>query len=122
MKSGGMQGRVAEDVGSLEILVRRRRQLRHDVETAELGRSGRHRRVVLARAMITLLCRELTTMSYPEIARALGKKNHSTVITAHQRIDRQMGEPVRLGLAVDGLTIEQLRDRLRGDLTGGRQD
>ncbi|MEO1583073.1 MAG: DnaA/Hda family protein [Planctomycetota bacterium] len=92
------------------------------VDSAELGRSGRHPRVVMARALITLLCRELTTMSYPEIARALGKKNHSTVITAHQRIDRQMGEPVRLGLAVDGLTIEQLRDRLRGDLAGGRQD
>ncbi|MEM9662622.1 MAG: DnaA/Hda family protein [Planctomycetota bacterium] len=84
-----------------------------DVETAELGRSGRHRRVVLARAMITLLCRELTTMSYPEIARALGKKNHSTVITAHRRIEEQLDEFVSLGLASDGITKAQLRDRLR---------
>ncbi len=84
-----------------------------DVETAELGKSGRHQRVVLARAMITLLCRELTTMSYPEIARALGKKNHSTVITAHRRIEGEFDEVVKLGLAVDGISKGQLRDRLR---------
>ncbi|MEO1716285.1 MAG: DnaA/Hda family protein [Planctomycetota bacterium] len=84
-----------------------------EVESAELGRSGRHRRVVLARAMITLLCRELTTMSYPEIARALGKRNHSTVITAHRRIEEQMDEVIALGLAVDGISNAHLRDRLR---------
>lgn len=84
------------------------------VETGDLGRSGRHPRVVLARAMITLLCRELTTMSYPEIARALGKRNHSTVITAHRRIENELNDMVSLGLAVDGISKEQLRDRLRG--------
>lgn len=84
-----------------------------DVESIELGKSGRHPRVVLARAMITLLCRELTTMSYPEIARALGKRNHSTVITAHRRIEEQLDETVALGLTVDGLSKAQLRDRLR---------
>ncbi len=87
-----------------------------EVESAELGKSGRHPRVVMARALITVLCRELTTMSYPEIARALGKRNHSTVITAHRRVEQQFELNVKLGLPIDGITIGQLRDRLRASI------
>jgi len=81
-----------------------------EVEHKDLGESGRHKRVVMARAIITVLCKQMTTLSYPEIARKLGKTNHSTVITAHQRIAKQMGDAVALGLPVDGMTIEQLAD------------
>ena len=37
-------------------------------------------------------------MSYPEIAHAMGRKNHSTVITADQRLRRQISadEPIML--------------------------
>ena len=66
----------------------------------------------MARAVITVLCKQMTTLSYPEIARKLGKTNHSTVITAHQRIAKQMGDAVALGLPVDGMTIEQLTDSI----------
>jgi chromosomal replication initiator protein len=90
-----------------------------EVESVELGKAGRHPRVVMARAVITLLCREFTTMSYPEIARALGKRNHSTVITAHRRIETQLDEAVRLGLPIDGLTIGQFRDRVRETIRPG---
>jgi chromosomal replication initiator protein len=54
-----------------------------------LGRS-RHRRIVLARAAVIHLARRLTALSYPELARAMGRPNHSTIITAAQRIDRQV--------------------------------
>lgn len=83
-----------------------------EVEPKDLGASGRHKKVVLARAVITMLCKQMTTLSYPEIARKLGKTNHSTVITAHQRIVKQLGEAVALGLPVDGLTIEQLAESI----------
>lgn len=63
-----------------------------NVELSEVLGRGRHRLVVLARSMAALLSRELTTMSYPEIARALNRKNHSTVVTACQRLRRQMEE------------------------------
>jgi chromosomal replication initiator protein len=56
-------------------------------QTDVLGR-GRHKRVVLARSLAALLARELTTHSYPEIARALGRDNHSTVVTACQRLKK----------------------------------
>lgn len=48
----------------------------------------RHERVTLARELTTVLCREFTTLSYPEIARSMGKPNHSTVITAKQRYEK----------------------------------
>ncbi|MDP1662407.1 MAG: DnaA/Hda family protein [Phycisphaerales bacterium] len=58
-----------------------------NVTLTEVAGRGRHPRVVLARALATLLARKHTRASYPEIARAVGRPNHSTVITAHQRLD-----------------------------------
>ena len=40
-----------------------------------------------ARAVTMYLARQHTGMSYPEIGRALGGKNHSTVIAACQRVE-----------------------------------
>jgi chromosomal replication initiator protein len=81
-------GGVQRPVRGEEIISRVCEHL--DVQAEELRANGRHPRVVLARAVITHLCRKLTTMSYPEIARSLGRPNHSTVITAHQRLARQL--------------------------------
>lgn len=85
-----------------------------EVTRDDLAGRGRHPRVVLARAAVTLLARRLTRNSYPEIAGAIGRRNHSTVITAHRRIERQMseGEVVGVGLATDGLPISVLMDRI----------
>jgi hypothetical protein len=40
--------------------------------------------------MCSYVCRKLTTLSFPEIARAMGRSNHSTVITAYRRVERDM--------------------------------
>lgn len=56
------------------------------VEPTEMAGTGRHRRVVLARSIVVYLARRLTTLSFPEIARAMGRPNHSSVITAHNRL------------------------------------
>ncbi|MDX2131931.1 MAG: DnaA/Hda family protein [Planctomycetota bacterium] len=53
---------------------------------------GRHKRVVLARSLVASISRRLTTMSFPEIARAMGRSNHSTVITAQKRLDKQVAD------------------------------
>ena len=68
------------------------------VEANQLAGSSRHKFLVLARSLSVYLARELTTMSYPEIAYAMGRKNHSTVITADQRLRRQIndGQPIML--------------------------
>lgn len=54
-----------------------------------LGRS-RHRRVVAARSIAAVLARRHTTLSYPELATKLGRPNHSSVVTACQRLQRRI--------------------------------
>lgn len=89
------------------------------VERSDLGAPTRHKRVVLARAAITHLCRELTTMSFPEIARAIGRPSHSTVITAHQRLLKQIqaDEVYGIGPGGEAMTIGGLVQSLVGVLT-----
>lgn len=89
------------------------------VTRQDLGGRGRHRTVVLARELIVHLCRSLTTNSFPEIAHAIGRPNHSTVITAAKRIRGRiknlelcaaMGP--ESGVTVKGLA-EELTERVR---------
>lgn len=79
---------------------------------------GRQRQAVLARGLIAFLARELTRMSYPEIARALNLSSHSTVIAAERRVRDQMaaGQPITLPRTLDTVTVAQLMDLLRQDL------
>jgi chromosomal replication initiator protein len=60
------------------------------VDVGEFAGKGRHKRVVFARSIAAHLCRQMTTQSFPEIARAMGRPNHSTVITAQRRLQRQL--------------------------------
>jgi len=80
---------------------------------------GRHPRVVLARAVVVVLARRLTTASFPEIARAMGRPNHSTVITAYQRLMKQIeaGEPCPLDGEFAGLTLAQFCDHFAAEVT-----
>ncbi|MHC4711535.1 MAG: DnaA ATPase domain-containing protein [Planctomycetota bacterium] len=88
------------------------------VSRAELLGTGRHRRVVTARGLVAWLARELTTMSYPEIAHALGRKHHSTVHTAAARITRQLQQRQRIEVGAGGgaQRLDELVDRLRHEV------
>jgi chromosomal replication initiator protein len=70
-----------------------------EVSQSELLGPGRQKRVVLARALIGALARRLTNCSFPEIARAMGRAHHSSIVTACQRLERQMERGERCGLA-----------------------
>lgn len=93
------------------------------VEHPELLGRGRHKRVVLARTLTAHLSRQMTTLSFPEIARAMGRPNHSTVVTACQRIGRQIERDEALDLGADaipelaGLTVKALAEQLRDDIS-----
>jgi len=76
----------------------------------------RVRPVVLARDIAIHLSRQMTSMSYPEIARALGRNNHSTVITAAQRFDKQLKENAELiipACPTGTVRLERLLDETR---------
>lgn len=56
------------------------------ITTADIHSSKKDRTVSLARAFSMYLARKYTKMSYPEIGRLMGGKNHATVILANRRI------------------------------------
>jgi chromosomal replication initiator protein len=59
---------------------------------AQLHSSRKTRTIALARATAMYLARKHTSMSFPEIGRVMGNKNHSTVILACRKIERTMNE------------------------------
>jgi len=81
---------------------------------------GRHKRVVLARSVCAFLGRSLTTLSYPEMARIMGRPTHSTLIMAcarvRERLDDGKDQGLRDELGPDSgdLTLRGLCDRLKG--------
>ena len=58
----------------------------------ELCGKSRQRPLVTARQIAMYLFRDLTDLSYPSIARLFGGRDHTTVIHAVEKIQRQMGE------------------------------
>jgi chromosomal replication initiator protein len=88
------------------------------VNRAQLLASGRHRRVVTARGLVAYLAREMTTLSYPEIAHALGRKHHSTVHTAVRRVTRELQQRQRVEVGENGDTapMPELVDHLRHEI------
>ena len=57
---------------------------------ADLHTSRKSRTIALARGIVMHMARKYTKMSYPEIGRHMGNKNHSTVIRANRRIARSI--------------------------------
>ena len=57
------------------------------ITTADIHSSKKDRTVSLARAFSMHLARKYTKMSYPEIGRIMGNKNHATVILANRKIE-----------------------------------
>jgi chromosomal replication initiator protein len=79
---------------------------RTGVEREELFGNQRHRRIVVARGLAAFLARELTNHSFPEIGRALGRDNHSTVHGAVRRIEQMLEARERIECADDAVAGE----------------
>jgi chromosomal replication initiator protein len=61
-------------------------------EVEALRGKSRQRPLVTARQIAMYVFRDLTDLSYPSIARLFGGRDHTTVIHAVEKIQRQMGE------------------------------
>ncbi|MEA2391313.1 MAG: chromosomal replication initiator protein [Solirubrobacteraceae bacterium] len=70
----------------------------------ELLSASRTRPLVNARQIAMYVCRVLTDLSFPQIAKAFGKSDHTTVIHAVQKIEKQMGEKRQIFDQVNELT------------------
>lgn len=113
-------GRPRRPVRMDEIIEHTCRALR--VQPGDLMGKGRHKRVVMARALSAHLARSLTTLSFPDIARALGRPNHSTVVTACKRIEQQLERDDSLDFGEDGVAPEIGTATVRGLCDFVRQD
>jgi chromosomal replication initiator protein len=86
------------------------------VDRNEIVASTRHRRVVLARGVVVHLAREMTTLSYPEIARHLGRTAHSSAHAAAERVSAMLdrGEALPPGECPCGArTVRELVETVR---------
>ncbi len=88
------------------------------VDVAEVMGRSRHRRVVVARSIAALLARKHTTLSYPELAVKLGRPNHSSVVTACQRLSKQIraGADVSLAPGEPPIALSELVALIEADL------
>ncbi len=90
------------------------------VEREDLVGKGRHRRVVTARALAAHLAREMTTLSYPEIADALGRSTHSTVHAAAGRFREMVDRDEPCTTAGDIVRAADLTERTRREILRAR--
>lgn len=74
----------------MELLVEMADILGYEVDA--LRGKSRQRPLVTSRQIAMYAFRELTDLSYPSIARLFGGRDHTTVIHAVEKIQRQMGE------------------------------
>lgn len=84
------------------------------VSKSDLFGKGRQKKVVMARELIVHTARQLTSKSFPEIAYAIGRPNHSTVITAAKRFKDRVSaqQPVAVGCPHDGMPAGELAEML----------
>lgn len=86
------------------------------VERDDLVGAGRHRRVVTARGLAAHLAREMTTLSFPEIASALGRSSHSTIHAAAARFRELVARSELLATRNDHVTAADLIERTRREV------
>lgn len=67
-----------------------------EVRPADIYSARKERTVSLARSMAMYLTRRFTQMSFPEIGRSMGNKNHATVILACRKIEEALDSNAEL--------------------------
>ncbi len=78
---------------------------RSGLSIQEVRGSSRSSNIVFWRSVASYLGRQLTSLSYPELAAAIGRKNHSTVHAAVKRIAQQL-EHENTSISIGNNTIE----------------
>ena len=67
-----------------------------NLQLADMSSSRRSMNIARPRQIAMFLCKSLTSFSYPEIGKAFGGKDHSTVIHAVKKIELLLDDDQRL--------------------------
>ena len=83
------------------------------IDPSELTGPRRASRLVAGRGLVAFLARELTNASYPEIARALSRKTHSSVHASVRRVRRELETGHTIELGGEQVLLEHLCNQIR---------
>ena len=73
------------------------------VDITEIKGARRHRSVLYPRQVAMFLCRRLTEASLPEIGRAFGGRDHTTVMHAVEKIEHEIAQDTHKKQTIDRL-------------------
>ena len=80
---------------------------RHNALTvADLESACRKRNFAWPRQIAAYLCREMTQCSYPEIGRAFGDRDHTTVLFSFRKIKRLRADSAELEATLEAYRID----------------
>lgn len=82
------------------------------VDEGDMRGKTRSAPVVLARSLASWLGRSLTSLSYPELARGLGRAHHSTIHAAVGRIERQLAAEGTIRVGDRSVPLREMVDQL----------
>lgn len=92
------------------------------IDAAQLAGESRHRHITLARALIAWLARHHTSMSFPEIARAMKRNSHSAIHSGATRIEVLIQKKATVDAGTAGTCmIVEILERLRQALRNSQQ-
>ncbi len=98
----GSASRPSERLPSVEEIQRAAAEY-FGIGMKELLSGRRHRGVSQPRMLAMFVTRELLRLSYPEIGRRFGGRDHTTVISAHRKIEAQLPHDERLQRALESI-------------------
>lgn len=75
----------------------------YGLEVSELLSKKRNKQLVHPRQIAMYLCRRLTDASYPQIGEQFGGRDHTTVIHANEKVEREIQTDGELAAAIEDL-------------------
>jgi chromosomal replication initiator protein len=86
---------------------------RANLSVQDVRGSSRSSNIVFWRSVASYLGRQLTSLSYPELAKAIGRKNHSTVHAAVKRITQYLeNSDTTISVGNDLVELREVIDQL----------
>lgn len=80
-----------------------------NIKVSELRSAKRVKNLVLPRQIAMYLARQLTSYSFPDIGDKFGGKDHSTIIYAIKKMDKQMEEDGQLKTSIENIRTMLMR-------------
>jgi len=76
------------------------------IKIDDLNSKRRTRNVTVPRQLAMYLCRELTDLSLPKIGELFGGRDHTTVIHAYEKVNRERQEDSRLSTLITEISTK----------------